>query len=257
MFTVKLRMSARTTKIALALAALLANAGPLCAQSKATLSGSVRSDSAGQPLSNAEVSIPSLRMKARTDSSGRFRIDDIKPGDYDVLIRRLGFAPLRLAMTFLPDETTAQQFELSPSGYQLEKIRVRAADTARSLYVDNIGGFERRRRSGFGSFIGAEELQAARERQMTTVLETITNLRLYRQRTGPVIAGSEESGRKCYAQVFYDGVKVDGPFDVNSLTPATLRGIEYYPSKTSAPAEFTPSPGFCGVLVFWTYVRHD
>ena len=71
------------------------------------------------------------------------------------------------------------------------------------------------------------------------------------------IAGSEESGRKCFAQVYYDGVKVMWAFDVNSLTPATLRGIEYYPSKTSAPGQFTASPGYCGVLVLWTLVRRD
>jgi hypothetical protein len=252
-----MKMSARTTKIALALAALLANAGPLRAQSKATLSGSVRSDSAGQPLSNAEVSIPSLRMRTRTDSAGHFRMDDIKPGAYDVVIRRLGFAPLRLSMTFEPDETTAQQFELSPSVYELEKVRVRSPDTARSLYVDNITAFERRRRSGFGSFIGAQELQAASDRHMTTVLQTIPNLRLYHLPSGPIVAGSEESGSKCYAQVYYDGVKVNWAFDVNSLMPATLRGVEYYSNRASAPADFSASPGYCGVLVFWTFVRHD
>jgi hypothetical protein len=160
-------------------------------------------------------------------------------------------------MTFQPDETTAQQFELSPSVYQLEKVRVRAADTARSLYVDNVTSFERRRRSGFGSFIGADELQAARERQMTTVLQTIPDLRLYHLRSGPIIAGSEESGRKCYAQVYYDGVKVDWAFDVNSLAPGTLRGIEYYSNRANTPSDFFASPGYCGVLVFWTYVRHD
>jgi Carboxypeptidase regulatory-like domain len=257
MFRALLRTLAAHKKTVIAAALILAIASPLHAQSRATLSGSVHSDSADLPISNAEVYLPALRRGAYTDSAGHFRIENIKPGDYDVVVRRLGFSPLHMQMTLEPDETTAQQFQMTPRPFQLARVKVTAPDTARSLYVDNIMSFEHRRHNGFGSFISEDELRVASDRRLSSVLETIPNLRFYHLAGGAMVAGSEESGRRCYTQIFYDGVKVNFAFDLNSLAPETLRGIEYYSSKTSPPAQFTPSPGYCGALVLWTMVRRD
>ena len=243
-------------KALFALAAVLFSVAPSHARAQAVLLGSVRSDSADFPLGHAEVAIPSLRLGAYTDSAGHFRMDHIKPGEYDVVVRQFGFVPRVMRMKFEPDETTAQQFQLTPSPIVLAKVKVVAPDTARSLYYDNIAAFEGRRAHGFGSFITAQELAAARERDMTTVLHTIPQVRFYHLPTGATVAGSEESGKRCFAQVFLDGVKVMWAFDVNSISPASLRGIEFYPSL-NAPSDYSASPGYCGVLIFWTKVRNN
>jgi hypothetical protein len=242
-------------KALFALAAAMSVASTLHAQAEAVLLGSVRSDSADIALRHAEVAIPSLRIGSYTDTAGHFRMDHIKPGEYDVVVRQFGFVPRVMRMKFEADETTAQQFQLTPSPIVLAEVKVVAPDTARSLYYDNITGFESRRSNGFGSFITAEELQAARNRDMTTVLHTLPQVRFYRLSTGAVVAGSAESGRRCYAQVYLDGVKVMWAFDVNSISPGTLRGIEFYPSPY-APSDYSASPGYCGVLIFWTKLRN-
>ena len=89
-------------------------------------------------------------MGSYTDSAGHFRLDNIKPGDYDVVIRQFGFTPRVMRMKFEADETTAQQFELSPNPTVLAKVRVIAPDTARSLSVDNTPRLEEGRAQGFG-----------------------------------------------------------------------------------------------------------
>jgi hypothetical protein len=243
-------------KALFALAAFVISASPLHAQARAVLLGSVRSDSADLPLSHAEVAIPSLRMGSYTDSAGHFRLENIAPGEYDVIIRQFGFVPRVTRMKFEADETTAQQFELTPNPTVLAKIKVIAPDTARSLYVDNITRFEERRAQGFGRYITAGELQAARERDLTTVLHTIPDLRMFRLPNGATVAASAESGRRCMAQVYLDGVKISAPFDINTLTPASLRGIEFY-ATGNTPSDYMASPGFCGVLIFWTKVRNN
>lgn len=245
-----------THKALFALAAILSAASPSYARAQAVLLGSVRSDSSDIPLGRAEVAIPSLRLGSYTDSAGHFRLDNIRPGEYDVIVRQLGFVARVTRMKFEADETIAQQFQLTPSVNVLAKVRVTAPDTARSLSVDNATAFELRRAHGFGSFITASELNAARERDMTTVLHTIPQVRFYRTINGAMVAGSAESGKVCFSQVYLDGVKVMYAFDVNSIGPASLRGIEFYASG-NAPSDFTASPGYCGVLVLWTRVRMD
>lgn len=236
-----------------ALAALLCSA-PVSAGAQTVLLGSVRSDSSSLPLTNAEVAIPSLHLGSYTDSSGRFRLDHIAPGEYDVVVRRFGFVPKITRMIFEADETTAQQFELTRNPNVLARVRVLAPDTARSLAADNTVGFESRRAKGFGSFITSDELYAAREHDMTTVLHTIPQMRFYHWNTGAMVAASNESGKKCISQVYLDGVKIMYPFDVNSLTPGSLRGVEFYPSLNS-PSDFPAGPGYCGVLILWTQLK--
>ncbi len=248
------RSLVRDLNFLLVFATVLSSATPLHAQAHATFLGTVMADSAGDPLSNAEIVIPSLGIGGRTDSAGRFRIENVKPGEYAVVIRRLGFTPLRTRLTFEANETSAQQFELRAVLPMLAKVNVIAPDTARSLYLDNMTSFEERRTHGFGTFIGSEELQAARERHLSTVLHTIPAIRFYRA-GGALVVGSAQSDRRCPSQVYYDGVKVNAPFDIESIQPGSLRGIEYYPASAGAPGAFEASPGYCGVLVIWTLVR--
>ncbi len=241
-------------KALFALAAILVAAAPSYVPAQAVLLGSVRSDSADIPINHAEVAIPSLRMGSYTDTAGHFRMDNIRPGDYDVVVRQFGFVHLVLHMTFEADETTAHQFQLTPAPHILAKVKVIAPDTARSLYVAQIAEFEQRRSQGFGSFITPAELKAAANRDMTTVLHTIPQVRFYKLPTGAMVAGSTDSGRRCFSLVYLDGVKVMWAFDLNSISPASLRGIEFYPTS-SAPGRYSGSPGYCGVLMLWTKVR--
>jgi hypothetical protein len=57
-----------------------------------TLVGIV-TDTLGNPVDSVELVISSLKRQAMSKSDGTFRFDDIKPGAYQVLARRLGFYP--------------------------------------------------------------------------------------------------------------------------------------------------------------------
>jgi hypothetical protein len=250
----RVRTVIRHYKALFALAATLTVTVPR-ASAQATLIGFVRGDSSSVPLRQAEVAIPWLHLRSYADSAGRFRIDNIKAGEYEVIVRQLGFAPFVTRMVFQDNETTAQQFELTPVTTVLAKVNVVAPDTARSLAVDNAIAFEKRRQKGFGSFITQSELYAARERAFTTVLHTIPQVRFYRI-NGAMVAGSEQSGRRCLSQVYLDGTKIYWAFDLNTITPSSLRGVEFYPS-VNAPSEFSAGPDYCGVLILWTRLKNQ
>jgi hypothetical protein len=65
----------------------------------------------------------------------------------------------------------------------------------------------------------------------------------------------------CYAQVYVDGVlqnkqRPTEPFDMNTVSPRDLVGVEWYASAAQVPAEYSSLNSPCGVLALWTRRRH-
>ena len=76
-------------------------------------------------------------------------------------------------------------------------------------------------------------------------------------------AGEELRGITCacYAQVYLDGRLMNHerptePFDINSMPPETLEGIEWYASPSQTPAQYSNLNSPCGVMVLWTRRSH-
>src|SRR5262245_25257472 len=57
-------------------------------------------DGIGGRLEGAEVTILGSGRVATTGARGLYRIDSIAPGKYWVAVRRIGYAPLRAALSF-------------------------------------------------------------------------------------------------------------------------------------------------------------
>lgn len=57
-----------------------------------SVSGEVKDAASGAPLGGAEVAIPSLGRKVRTDASGRYRLPEIPPGTHTVQATMPGYA---------------------------------------------------------------------------------------------------------------------------------------------------------------------
>ena len=63
----------------------------------------------------------------------------------------------------------------------------------------------------------------------------------------------------CFMDVYIDGALVFdsskpefGLFDVNSVPPDHIDGIEVYSSPAQIPAKYNRTGGGCGVLLIWT-----
>jgi TonB-linked SusC/RagA family outer membrane protein len=66
----------------------------LGAQERATVSGTITAESSGQPLSGAQVMIPSTASRAVTDETGRFALLNVPQGTHTLRVTRLGFRPV-------------------------------------------------------------------------------------------------------------------------------------------------------------------
>jgi iron complex outermembrane receptor protein len=102
-------------RYAVALALLLLLAAPVTglAQSTGTIVGVVALADSGQPLHNASVVILRLRKSVETDAEGRYRIDGVPPGTYDVLAHMDRFPDVVQQVTVQPEGEARLDFAMS------------------------------------------------------------------------------------------------------------------------------------------------
>lgn len=227
------------------------------------IEGIVLAIQTGRPVDGASVSIPAAQRETRTDSLGRFRLEKVPSGAVELQVQAVGFAPLRAAVRLMADSTLAVDVDLESLTPQLARV-VTTADRsdARNLsYPD----FERRRALSLGKFISRSELVAAAGRS----LESVLSARLGGTRVwdvgGKRVLGGSSRGRisvlrgdqRCFVQVIVDNViryQLGGsypPFDLRSLDPAMIAGVEFY-TVSATPSEFNRGGNApCGTLVLW------
>jgi hypothetical protein len=112
----------RTSLVALALCAAHVVTAQTAAptQTPRTIVGVV-SDTAGNPIDSAEVTIASLRRRTTAGADGAFRFDKIDPGTYQVSARRFGFAP-QMRRVVVAANGGALRFELVPVPHTLAPV---------------------------------------------------------------------------------------------------------------------------------------
>jgi TonB-dependent receptor len=84
-------MTRRIGGLAVVAALVLAGAAAAQGPSTGTVAGQVRDKSQGEPLASAEVVLEGTPFQAVTDQNGRYRIADVPPGDYSLVVTFLGF----------------------------------------------------------------------------------------------------------------------------------------------------------------------
>ena len=110
---IRVARCARTNALWMACSIMALEALP-AQQTKLTAVVGAVSDSAGNPLENAEILIGSLRRLVRSQTDGSFRFENVKPGTYEVVARRLGYFPQVRAVT-VTDSGGRLSFSLVPS----------------------------------------------------------------------------------------------------------------------------------------------
>ena len=120
--------------LALGLAAALA--APLAAQSS-TLVGTV-SDSAGEGLANASVSVDGTGLRAATRAGGQYELRGVPPGSRTVRVRLIGYRSATAEVALEPGATTRQDFALSRSTVQLAPIDVVVGSRARHTAAEEL-----------------------------------------------------------------------------------------------------------------------
>ncbi len=263
-------------RIASIAALLVAVACPavLSAQQKlAVLRGQVLTDSAEIPIRAAEVSLPRLRISTMTDSLGHFRLTGIPSGREIVTVRRVGFQQITTQLNFAAGDSIDTDFLMLRAAQTLPGVQVKGKKTTARM-----ADFERRRASGFGHFLTETDLDKAEGRAISDVMNSVPALRIYRSNVSTAAWAVSSRGQQsvdgvfkpeqydrnrgappnqCYAAVVLDGVPVftgrpgQMLFDLNTLSPKNLAGIEVYGGNATLPPELNFSGNTCGAIVLW------
>lgn len=232
-----------------------------------TLSGSVVSGEKRTPVIAAEVIVPDLGMATRTDGQGNFRLEHVPAGSRDVMVRRIGYQPLEAKVSLHANRDVKRIFSLDEV-VVLDSVVVVDRGVAMQMQ-----GFEDRRRRPFGHFFTRDSIARYDNLSVSNILEQINGIALLRSpnagaayvaslRRPPRLEGTNGASPPpgpCFAHVYLDHLLVykgshsgDPPFDINSISPSQIEGIEFYSGPSETPAEFQNLDSDCGVLVIWT-----
>lgn len=220
----------------------------------------VVSDTALRAVAFAEVAILRTDIKLQTNSLGRFRFYDVPPGQYLLIVRRIGFRPVSSIIQVNARDTLRLSFTLEPAIRALDSVIV-----LESTATPKMLAFEARRRQGIGFFLTEQEIQkrnlpvAADYLRLAPSISLapspnasgISDLVAISKREGGSIFG--DGAGACAMQIVVDGVPMPPRFPLELLpTPREIAGIEVYDGPATVPPQFNGLDRRCGMVLIWT-----
>ncbi len=248
-------------------------------------------DSGRPPLQGAEASIAKLGRTAMSDSSGRFRLRDVPAGEHLLILSAIGFKPesskvfidrdevvswdvVLTRTTVLPARVVEAAGEPPPAklveflerqkvgvGHFIDRAQLEKAEGGRRQTGDIIALVP-----GVAVKRGTNKIWVASSRAprpttcafcspgggfSTSAAATPGGLN-----RADFVAGARNA---CYMDVYLDGAMVfdsrhveNGLFDVNTVPPEHIAGIEVY-SPAQVPIKYARNmENPCGVVLIWT-----
>lgn len=238
---------------------------PTSLAAQAAMTGIVREDSSGRPLEGVEVLINGTAHRVVTGANGRYQLEGLQPGIFQVVFRTVGHIPVRMDVLLTAGETTRANATLVRSDVVLDPIVVTGEPMA------DVGlagpGFEERRKMGFGRFVLPEEMRRSEHMGLHDVLRRQgVNVMLQDSRWIPMHPTSRDllGAPDCQMSVYLDGIlvhkggrigasTVDGDLDLRrGFDISALTAIEIYSRAAQVPIEFSGAQASCGVVVLWS-----
>ncbi len=199
-----------------AAAALVLGTSGLAAQQGA-VSGRVTDASTLEPLTGAQVFIQGTNLGALTDQDGRYRIEGVPAGTYEVTVRLIGYRQAS-------DDVAVQSGQVSTANFAID-----VAAVALDELVTTITGEQRRRELGYSTGnVQAEQVVAdARPASVTDLIKgRVTGVSI-RRSSGSLGTGSDirVRGTASISQDVTPIVIVDGAFVSNDNTANNGLGL--------------------------------
>jgi hypothetical protein len=230
-------------------AILLAGTSPLAAQ--AAITGVIKEDSSKAKVAGIEVIIQSLDKKATTDTAGRFTLAGLAHGIHIILVRGIGYQPIRLQAYLVTNDTLEVELAIRKSVVELAPLEVTASAVPAGLQE-----FEERRNFGQGDFIDWTRLRKEEFRRTSDMFRGLQGVRIAYDRNGQAFLSSSRGS--CPMQIVLDGLAIyksgqpGGPPSIDLWSIANLDAIEVYRGASTTPMQYTGKGAGCGTVVLWT-----
>jgi hypothetical protein len=219
---------------------------------------------AGAPVPDASLEIRGANGDARTivtGATGRALLPDAAPGTLTIRARRIGFKQGLIAATVEAGRNTVPIILSQTDAPTLDTVRVVGNQRLKGL--GRLDGFEQRRVGSIGGhFITRQQIESQAPIYATDLLRRVLGVTL-RDSAGVTIAISGRGMKvsdiggmlvpvPCTMRVAVDGTLKEAGFDINSLSPNDIHGIEVYTPAT-VPPQFNgaKADSYCGLIMFW------
>jgi Carboxypeptidase regulatory-like domain/TonB-dependent Receptor Plug Domain len=218
-------------------------------------------------LDGVEVAVAGAGLSARTNADGVAVFRGMPPGTHNVLVHGPGHAPVVGVVDLLAHDSLEIPLRVARI---LPGARVA---TARAGLNDGTSGFEKRRTSSVGYFLTEDSIAARAPSRTTELFQRVPGVRVFDAGDRIHVYSSQDqsvfgnpptnndpryvdprAGKQCELAVWFNGAPMDTTFDINSIPPSDVHGIEVY-RVSNTPAQFNVVSTFmtsCGSLVIWT-----
>ncbi len=219
---------------------------------RARLSGIVV-DHTGKPVVNAHALIWRTGVSATTNERGAFTLEGLPGGTQTLEIRVIGYVPVTSVVQLAESRPATTNVVLAKSAEILSTVTVRGE----MVYSRNLAEFDRRRRSGFGTFRTSEEIgKRGPSVKLSQLLQDVLGVQVERRGAVSVVTmmrgATTGIGRaSCTPSLFVDGIN-DRVRDYDAYYADDIAGIEVYARESTRPFEFIDPQNPCGAVAIWT-----
>jgi carboxypeptidase family protein len=210
-------------------------------------------DDKGAPIAHADITVLGSRPKTSTSDSGTFALRDLPGGSQTLEIRKVGFTAVDTGIVLSSKSPTQFAMALHVAPPTLSTVNVTAARAAALQRV----GFERRRQSGLGHYLTADQIQERGAVVFSDLARTIPGLIVRPTRSGqPIVTQGRGAVRGGCVTYSIDGMPWQdiprGSID-NFVHTGDIIGLEVY-DALERPSEITINGGTtsCELVVIWT-----
>ena len=221
---------------------------------RARLSGTVV-DYTGKPMVNAHALVWGTQLDVTTNERGAFILDGLPGGTHTLEIRVIGYVPVTSVVHLAESRPATASVVLARSAQILATVTVRGE----MVFSRKLADFDRRRRSGFGTFRTSEEIgKRGPNVKLSQLLQDVLGVQVERRGMVAVVTmmrgATTGIGRSaCIPSLFVDGI-LDRVRDFDAYYADEIVGMEVYVRESTRPFEFTDPQNPCGAVAIWTRV---
>jgi hypothetical protein len=201
-------------------------------------------------------------LRASTDRKGRFTFDPAPAGMHDVLVRKIGYSPVRFRVSVARGDVWDGTITMRRAVQSLPEVVVLDTAALKNYRPRWIDGFLERRRAGLGTFLDRIEIEQAKALNTGRLVATAPGV-LARSAMGwdelNVNRCGNGFGTNSKGIVYVDGFKTETSTTGRFVTfrdypPERLWAVEIYKGRNTMPAGYD-DPQACLVVLLWTNRR--